>query len=362
MMTSFPVLGGLLLSPLPYDLLCLSEKEKLEDSSSGYAHKRSQESNFTVSKSDSKFDRNEKKPKTKDNFALGEPVNGSVKKEESLDFRKGEACKGEPSAITKEESLDPVFSDGEFRVEKLDKKDGLVGNANSEGKLSTFPIKSESDVSKSGAIHDVGLVEPPKKKLVQKATSHEKDGMKLMSSSSGSKKKSKGNHSLENGLKSDNSSSKNKSHNNGLKLEDPKNNNVKVRETYKDFFGELDPELEDCDDVALEEKPFGDKPKNFRFAEKGTLESDIVSKERLNGKNNPKPSSLVYPEVASTGLGPPTMGNSGPVSDTAAATVAAVVNEDWVCCDKCEKWRLLPHGLNPGSLPEKWLCSMLDWL
>ncbi|KAK1420485.1 hypothetical protein QVD17_22122 [Tagetes erecta] len=365
MMTSFPVLGGLLLSPLPYDLLCLSGKEKLEDSSSGYVHKRSQESNFTVSKSDSKIDRNEKKPKTKDNFALAESVNGSVKKEESLDFRKGkgEACKGEPSAIPKEESLlDPVFIDGEFRVEKLEKKDGLVGNPNFEGNLSTFPIKSDSDVSKSGAIHDVGLVEPPKQKLVQKAASHEKDGMKLMSSSSGSKKKSKGNQSLENGLKNDNSSSKSKSHSNGLKLEDHKNNNGKVRETYKDFFGELDPELEDCDDVALEVKPFGDKPKNSRVAEKGTLESDIVSKERLNGKNNPKPSSLVYPEVATTGLGPPTMGNGGPVSDTAAATVAAVVNEDWVCCDNCEKWRLLPHGLNPGSLPEKWLCSMLDWL
>ncbi|KAI3741820.1 hypothetical protein L1987_59498 [Smallanthus sonchifolius] len=358
MMTSFPVLGGFLLSPLPYDLLHLPEKEKWEDSSCGSIHKRSQESTFTVNKSDPKIDRNEKKPKTEDNFASVNGI-GNVNKEESLDFRK--ACKGEPSVIPKEESLVPVFTHDDFQVEKPNKKDNLVGNENSDEQLATFPTKSDSDVSKSGKILDTGLVEPLKQKLAQKATSHEKDGMKLVTSS-GSKKKSKGNQSLENGLKNDNSSSKNKSNNYGSKSEDPKNKNGKVRETYKDFFGELDPELEDCDDMTFEDKPFGDKSKDCRVTEKGTLESDTFPKERLNGKNDPKPSSLVYPEVAPAGLGPHTMGNGGPVSDTAAATVAAVVNEDWVCCDKCEKWRLLPHGINPGSLPEKWLCSMLDWL
>ncbi|KAI3693508.1 hypothetical protein L1987_76452 [Smallanthus sonchifolius] len=63
MMTSFPILGGLLLSPLPDDLLFLTEKEKWEDSSCGSVHKRTQESTLTVNKSDSKVGRNEKKPK-----------------------------------------------------------------------------------------------------------------------------------------------------------------------------------------------------------------------------------------------------------------------------------------------------------
>ncbi|KAK2992006.1 hypothetical protein RJ640_014867 [Escallonia rubra] len=41
---------------------------------------------------------------------------------------------------------------------------------------------------------------------------------------------------------------------------------------------------------------------------------------------------------------------------------AFVIQEDWVQCDSCEKWRLLPHGMTPEQLPEKWLCNMLNWL
>jgi len=36
--------------------------------------------------------------------------------------------------------------------------------------------------------------------------------------------------------------------------------------------------------------------------------------------------------------------------------------EDWVLCEKCEKWRLLPLGMNPDSLPKEWTCSMITWL
>ncbi|KAK3038982.1 hypothetical protein RJ639_027467 [Escallonia herrerae] len=41
---------------------------------------------------------------------------------------------------------------------------------------------------------------------------------------------------------------------------------------------------------------------------------------------------------------------------------AFVIQEDWVQCDSCEKWRLLPQGMTPEQLPEKWLCNMLNWL
>lgn len=44
-----------------------------------------------------------------------------------------------------------------------------------------------------------------------------------------------------------------------------------------------------------------------------------------------------------------------------AAVAPIVVNDNWVCCDICHKWRLLPPG-KTEQLPEKWLCSMLDWL
>ncbi|XP_021772926.1 uncharacterized protein LOC110736894 isoform X2 [Chenopodium quinoa] len=37
--------------------------------------------------------------------------------------------------------------------------------------------------------------------------------------------------------------------------------------------------------------------------------------------------------------------------------------EDWVECDKCHKWRLLPLGMSAGSFENmKWTCSMLTWL
>ncbi|KAK1417898.1 hypothetical protein QVD17_27033 [Tagetes erecta] len=36
--------------------------------------------------------------------------------------------------------------------------------------------------------------------------------------------------------------------------------------------------------------------------------------------------------------------------------------DNWVGCDLCEKWRLLPIGIEPDNLPENWLCSMSTWL
>lgn len=58
----------------------------------------------------------------------------------------------------------------------------------------------------------------------------------------------------------------------------------------------------------------------------------------------------------------PLMAN-GPTSSAAAAPFSHVVIEDnWVCCDKCQKWRLLPYGTDPAQLPKKWLCTMLNWL
>jgi CW-type Zinc Finger len=38
------------------------------------------------------------------------------------------------------------------------------------------------------------------------------------------------------------------------------------------------------------------------------------------------------------------------------------IKENWVGCDKCHKWRLLPYWKIPDSLPKKWHCKLLDWL
>ncbi|KAI3756062.1 hypothetical protein L1987_55875 [Smallanthus sonchifolius] len=42
--------------------------------------------------------------------------------------------------------------------------------------------------------------------------------------------------------------------------------------------------------------------------------------------------------------------------------VPAAPPDNWVGCDHCEKWRLLPIGIEPDNLPDKWLCSMSTWL
>nr|XP_019710418.1 uncharacterized protein LOC105057514 isoform X2 [Elaeis guineensis] len=56
------------------------------------------------------------------------------------------------------------------------------------------------------------------------------------------------------------------------------------------------------------------------------------------------------------------MGNA-PASGAATATHAPVViEENWVCCDICQQWRLLPYGTNPDHLPKNWQCSLLSWL
>lgn len=59
----------------------------------------------------------------------------------------------------------------------------------------------------------------------------------------------------------------------------------------------------------------------------------------------------------------PSLIGCGLTTDAIAAPVdPVVIEENWVGCDRCQKWRLLPFGVNPNHLPKKWLCSMLYWL
>ncbi|KAM7467084.1 hypothetical protein LguiB_014646 [Lonicera macranthoides] len=51
--------------------------------------------------------------------------------------------------------------------------------------------------------------------------------------------------------------------------------------------------------------------------------------------------------------GPPRIvGHSSEAEMTFVAP--AVLQEDWVCCDRCQKWRLLPYDTKPDQLPENW--------
>ncbi|KAK4766934.1 hypothetical protein SAY86_014685 [Trapa natans] len=112
----------------------------------------------------------------------------------------------------------------------------------------------------------------------------------------------------------------------------------KGKDIYKDFFGEIEQEVEN---------PVGTlEPDSVNLKASSSAESDTKLKERVGDKLATKVSPPEVPLIVS----PP------------ASMAPVLIKENWVCCDKCEKWRLLPVGKDPKNLPKKWLCSMLDWL
>ncbi|XP_014501408.1 uncharacterized protein LOC106762170 isoform X1 [Vigna radiata var. radiata] len=88
----------------------------------------------------------------------------------------------------------------------------------------------------------------------------------------------------------------------------------------------------------------------------------IKAKERMSGHKVVK-QVLAGPCINDTSASCPIAENNvAPEMISSAVAVPQLIEEDWVCCDSCQKWRLLPTGMKPEHLPEKWLCSMLNWL
>ncbi|OQR92489.1 hypothetical protein THRCLA_22383 [Thraustotheca clavata] len=62
---------------------------------------------------------------------------------------------------------------------------------------------------------------------------------------------------------------------------------------------------------------------------------------------------------------------SQPLSTTGASSTKAPFGDkkqkvkkailEWAQCEKCNKWRKLPHHVKPSTLPDKWYCSMNHW-
>ncbi|XP_034685577.1 uncharacterized protein LOC117914375 isoform X2 [Vitis riparia] len=101
------------------------------------------------------------------------------------------------------------------------------------------------------------------------------------------------------------------------------------------------------------------KVSDFKDVEKGGS-AFFKSKGRSSGKRvENQYASEASLQVA---LNPPFTENRSTTKMVPAAVAPVVIEENWVCCDSCQKWRLLPFGKKPEHLPEKWLCSMLSWL
>ena len=84
------------------------------------------------------------------------------------------------------------------------------------------------------------------------------------------------------------------------------------------------------------------------------------NKLKSGGKKSSCPSTFEgHQEVSKTSA---LTGNESISGALPTEVAPVVIQENWVCCDRCHKWRLLPYGENPDCLPKKWLCSMLYWL
>jgi len=88
----------------------------------------------------------------------------------------------------------------------------------------------------------------------------------------------------------------------------------------------------------------------------------IPIKERMSGHKMIN-QGLAGPCINDTSASLPIAENNLAAEMISSAVAAPqFIAEDWVCCDSCQTWRLLPTGMKPEHLPEKWLCSMLNWL
>ncbi|KAM1101799.1 hypothetical protein ACFX2B_008032 [Malus domestica] len=223
-------------------------------------------------------------------------------------------------------------------------------------------VKGDLNVSKGRKSLNTEVMDHSKQKVNQKATSHEVDDTRLFSGKEypvpGEKNKPKESHRTTVAEFPKESSRVGSSSAPKMKGTHANSSNIdQSRDTYRDLFGDID----EKNQMNLSELPVEDKLKDSDAVAKSTSAVNSASRERQSGNKFEKPSIAdSYPMTASNIA--PHSGN-GPVSAVPPATGApAPIADNWVCCDKCLKWRLLPYGTNLESLPEKWLCSMLNWL
>jgi hypothetical protein len=114
-------------------------------------------------------------------------------------------------------------------------------------------------------------------------------------------------------------------------------------------------------DILETESGFGDprsKEKSWKnesdrdFDMPGTSRREILSSIKHDRHTASEEHKMHIPPPSSVSAA-----NAG-----SALPAPVIIKEQWVCCDICQKWRLLPYEMNPSNLPKKWKCSMQQWL
>ncbi|GMI98800.1 hypothetical protein like AT3G62900 [Hibiscus trionum] len=419
-MTSFPLAGEALLSPLPDHLLNLIVNEKVpkenrSDSGKGDGILLGDKKSKSVEKKDFPAERTRNNSEMRDVNGYG----AVSKKEVDIDVL---ACE---ELVSKTLKL-PLLSDSYSAVVNVNNKDiarnkgvhdvaeeprlieetgwerpriGSALKVLEEQKTSPLgdtsgyvrynkadktydSVKVDSSTLKGSKALDSEVLNPPNQEVIQRLTLNEQVAMKLPSAKehalSGVRRKSKGSHSNGNldaeeakeSLRVGSSlvlNSKQTAHVNsytnkretGGKKSD--RSFQKAVDMYRDAFGDIGESKREENQTSSLEILSEDLPKIADKIEKSTPaiyngHSDKLSAKKTEGV-------LVIESFPSSTMGAHSNSANVNVAGPSLATAAPVlIKENWVCCDKCQKWRLLPINISPADLPEKWLCSMLNWL
>lgn len=297
-----------------------------------------------------------------DSSKVSKSVNGSVLLKEKLNPKSSSTDKvWEEKTTSKDVLLDP-------------RKDVRV-----KGEKSTNTCRVGSDEFTGRTDLNIGSEDPSEPKAAQKAISYEHNLEKTSQGKEG-KKKMKGNQSNGNPAvefpkqfsnsisfvaRKDKKSSQAQdslsgNRNDAMKSRKESRKTIS-REHHGDSLGETKVQQADNKTSSMEIS-FRDKMMESKLeSEKETHSFVEKSKEKPGAKKVENPSAAEAYANASAAAAPFTV--NGPTTDAVITPAPPVViEENWVCCDKCQKWRLLPFGTNPNLLGEKWRCSMLNWL
>ncbi|KAM0954334.1 putative transcription factor & chromatin remodeling CW-Zn family [Dioscorea sansibarensis] len=251
------------------------------------------------------------------------------------------------------------------------------------GKPEKYYDTARSDPDESMERKDLGVqyAEPANQNSAHRVNLYEQDEeMMFQVRKQASEGKGKWKKSQTNGAPSSQSMKKSSKTSSSMKIKEKKNRppskgecandklkELKFRDEYSmNPYKESHMELGDIKAELAEDRTklvhAKDKMMGIKHENEYSLGSDERAKERpvVRMMDNPPVSEAV---VTASLVAPMALNNQASDAVVAPASNAPVViEENWVGCDKCQKWRLLPYGTNPGLLPKKWQCNMLNWL
>lgn len=422
-MTSFPVAGSVLLSPLHEKLLTLSRNEKLvaENEHVAAAKDTNPQSVMSANSSTSRLEDGDvlmrKKIKSVGKSEYVEELNSEVRNDtmslfqknlviESLEnrhcfsndlnqrvvpdlvFDTHESVKGAGGAVkavkdsekevpTKKREInrlknqlfgsdvdkdDSLESSSDLSGDKYDHQEvrsrsvelqlnGFQKNASFDSKeggrskcsRSVPSFRADSDISESE--RDSSGAVSLRKKAVMQAASHKPD-----QSSEGKKKLTE----HEPGLKPAADVAEIRKVSSTLKNKKSSKKDVLVAHV---FDAQLEKPANQLDSLG---RPSGDKLKKSKLEERKGQHSSSAKSRQVPSKKIDTHVACATPMKDPSAVG--IQGAEELTSGAEPAVAPVVIEEDWVACDKCETWRLLPYGTKPEQLPERWMCSMLYWL